>query len=150
MPHRCTNWLTRIKDVEREHAVTRLSTDRLLADAEHDPTVLTGDLRPRDVRKASERLDGTYVIRLFAEFESGLRCFWPTARGGDAPGRTRDLLDGVAATRQVPHDDLDNAHAVREYRNHLIHEREAPLPEISIPDARRRLCLFFRFLPPEW
>lgn len=150
MPHRCDDWLQRIKDVEREHAVVRLASDRLLEMIARDPMLLTKNLRPRDVRRAADRLDGTYIIRLYAEFETGLRLFWTSARGTDAPARTRDLLDGISATRQVPHDTRMDAHAVREYRNHLVHEREEPVPSIAIGDARRSLCIFFSFLPFEW
>jgi hypothetical protein len=115
-------WLQRIKGVEREHSATRLAIDRLLAAVEHDPGALIGEVSLRVVRDASERLDGTYIIRLFAEFETGLRLFWPTARGTPPPARTRDLLDGIAATRRIPHDQIVNAHLVREYRNSLLHE----------------------------
>ena len=62
---------------------------------------------------ASGFLELTYIIRLFAEFETGLRLFWPTARGTEPPGRTRDLVDGIAATRRIPFQELVNAHAVR-------------------------------------
>jgi hypothetical protein len=96
------------------------------------------------------RLEGTYIIRLFAEFETGLRLFWPTARGTDPPARTRDLIDGVAATRRVPNGERLNAHAVREYRNFLVHERDEEVVPISIVEARGYLCRFFAFLPPTW
>lgn len=150
MPAKRFVWLQRIKDVEREYAATRLATDRLLAAGMHDATVFRGDVRLRDVRHASERLDGTYAIRLFAEFETGLRLFWPTVRGGDPPARTRDLLDGVAATRRIPFDELTNAHAVREYRNSLVHERDPTPNPIPIAWARAALCQYFAFMPLNW
>ena len=128
----------------------RLAIDRLLAEARRDPTVLTGDLKLHDITIASERLEGTYIIRLFAEFETGLRLFWPTARGTDPPGRMRDLIDGVAATRRVPNAERTSAHAVREYRNFLVHERDEKVVPISISEARGSLCRFFVFLPPTW
>src|SRR5687767_8209414 len=104
------DWLRKIKAVEREHSSTRLATERLLEEARHDSTILRGNLTLRDIGNSSERLDGTYIIRLFAEFETGLRLFWPTARGTDPPSRTRDLLDGVAATRRIPDDNRISAH----------------------------------------
>ena len=52
----------------------RLAVDRLLEGARRDPTILSGDLNLHDIINASERLEGTYIIRLFAEFETGLRC----------------------------------------------------------------------------
>src|SRR4051812_17879137 len=138
-------WQTRIKAVEREHSATRLATDRLLTSAQRDPTVLRVDLAYRDIVRASAGLDGTYLIRLFAEFETGLRLFWDTRR--DTNPRTRDLLDGVAAMCGIPDEQRDNAHLVRDYRNSLVHEREEEMEPIPIAVARGYLCHFFSFLP---
>ena len=143
-------WLRRIKTVELEHSATRLAMDRLMVAAGQDSTVLTPKLPLRAIRMASERLEGTFLVRLFAEFETGLRQFWPTARNTHAPSRTRDLLDGIAATRRIPHEQLTNAHLVREYRNRLIHAREEPVDAIPIAGARGHLCQLFSFLPPDW
>jgi hypothetical protein len=98
----------------------------------------------------AERLDGTYLIRLFAEFETGLRRFWPTAKRTEPPGRTRDLMDGVGATCGIDHIVRDHAHAVREYRNALVHERDEPVAPLPVAVARSHLCRFFGFLPPNW
>jgi hypothetical protein len=144
--------ISRIKAVEREYSASRLATDRLVAAAELDSTVLGHgrDLRVRDVRDASDHLEGTYIIRLFAEFESALRVFWPKVRRSGAPARTRDLLDGVAATCRILHEQLENAHSVRLYRNALVHHRdEVPLP-ITIAASRGYLCEFFSFLSGYW
>lgn len=150
MPHDLYAWQRRIKAVEREHSGVWLAANHLLETASRDPTVLRGDVTHRDLVHATENLEGTYIIRLFAEFEAGLRLFWQTARGTNPPRRTQDLLNGVAATRRISHDELVNAHSVREYRNKLVHEREESMPPISISEARSHLCKFFRFLPPTW
>jgi len=150
MPPRRDVWQRRIKAVEREYAAVRLAADRLLEAAERDPTVLTREVALRDLRHALQRLDGTYIIRLFAEFESGLRLFWVAARGVEPPSRTRDLVDGVAAMRWIRDEQRLPAHAVRDYRNALVHEREEAVVPVSIADARGRLCRFFSFLPPNW
>jgi hypothetical protein len=150
MPHDLYDWIRRIKSVEREYASMRLATDRLLDESRRDPTILRGDLKLRDIVNASRFLEWTYIIRLFAEFESGLRLFWPTARGTDPPSRTRDLIDGIAATRRIPDDERANAHDVREYRNFLVHERDEEVDPISISEAGKHLCRFFKFLPPTW
>ena len=143
-------WLTRVKAVEREHVAVRYATDYLVNAVHHDPTILDRDLRVRDVKEAVEQLEGTYVIRLFAEFETSLRTFWIVSRGNDPPSRTRDLLDGIGARRKVPHDTIENAHAVREYRNALVHEREDTVQPLPIAVARSYLCVFLNFLPLEW
>ncbi len=143
-------WLRRIKSVDREHAAMELAARRLIADAARDPTILAGDLRVRDARRAFDQLEGTYLIRLFAEFETGLRLFWAAARESDPPGRTRDLLDGVAATRDIKSLYLADAHKVRAHRNSLIHARQSPTPPVPIALARDYLCRYFQFLPFTW
>jgi hypothetical protein len=147
MPHNY-EWQTRIKAVEREYLATRQATDRFQESAHRDPTVLRGDLRYREIVRASENLEGTYIIRLFAEFETGLRLYWDRARGTNP--RTRDLLEGLAALCGIPDEQKDHAHAVREYRNSLVHEREEEVEAIPIDEARGYLCHFFSFLPLEW
>jgi hypothetical protein len=142
-------WLTQIKAVEREHSTTRLATDRLLEAARRDPTVLRRILEPRDISEASANLEATYLIRLFAVFESGLRQFWQAVRPHRRP-RTEHLLDGVASARGIPSELLVNAHAVRAYRNTLVHEQAEDVHSLTITAARRYLCQFFSRLPPEW
>jgi hypothetical protein len=142
-------WLTRIKAVDREYAAVQLATSRLLAEGRRDPTVLEGGVQHRDVVSASRALQGTYVIRLFAEFETGLRQYWETV--SNTHPRTRDLLDGLAARCRIGDDQRDNAHLVREYRNSLVHERgDEDVEPIPIATARGHLCRFFSFLPPQW
>lgn len=150
MPSNKFEWLNRVKAVEREHAAVRYATDFLLNAVHDDPTILDRILRVRDVEESIEHLEGTYVIRLFAEFETSLRTYWVVSRGTEPPSRTRDLLDGIGAKRRVPHDTIQNAHAVREFRNTLVHERDDVDDPLSIAEARRYLCIFLNFLPLEW
>ena len=147
MPHR-HEWLSRIKAVEREYVVVRQALDWFQESVRADPSILKTDLRPRDITPASEHLEGTYVIRLFAQFESGLRQYWLTFR--DTHPKTEDLLNGIAARDRIPHDHLENAHAAREYRNTLVHEREEQVVPITVEVVRASLCRFFAFLPLEW
>jgi len=102
------------------------------------------------MRTASDRLEGTYIIRLFAEFEAGFRSFWLASRGTEPPSRTRDLLDGVGARCQIGNDQIENAHVVRDYRNALVHEREEPTEGIPIAEARHYLCHYLSHLPLRW
>lgn len=149
MPRKSDTWLSRIKQVEREYAAVRLATDLLLEASAKDPTVIKA-LEIRDVRSASDRLEATYVIRLYAEFETGLRLCWRAVRKRKPPAKTEDLLNGTAAREGVPNDLLRNAHAVRDYRNALIHEREDAGDPIPIATVRGHLCKFFGRLPPDW
>ena len=143
------NWLTRIKAVERDYSAARFAIDRLLESARSNQTVLRRVLDVRDLTQAGSRLEATYFIRLFAVFESGLRDFWRAQRRGRMP-RTEHLLGRVASARRIPNDLLVNAHAVRRYRNNLVHEQGEEIEPIPLATARGYLCTFFSRLPPNW
>ena len=153
MPHN-HEWQDRIKRVEREYAAMRHAADRFRQVAVADPSILEGNLRQGEIITASNNLEGTYIIRLFAEFESGARQYWGT--NWDTAPKTVDLLNGLAARREIPDPQRGNAHLVREHRNGLVHEREEkpregkPNDGVTIAVARRYLCHFFSFLPLRW
>jgi len=147
MPHN-HEWQSRIKAVEREYAAMRQAADRFEQASLADPTILQGNLRHGEIVVASKKLEGTYLVRLFAEFETGARQYWTT--NWDTDPRTVDLLNGLAARCGIPDTQRDHAHRVRDYRNALVHERQ-DMPEVlSIAVARGYLCHFFNFLPPQW
>src|SRR5262249_15295786 len=109
MPPR-DEWLSRIKAVEREYLAMRQAANRFRHAALGDPTIVQRNLEHRDIIAASTNLEGTYVIRLFAEFETGARQYWGAIRPTDP--RTADLLDALAARCGIPDTQRDNAHRV--------------------------------------
>jgi hypothetical protein len=147
MPHN-HEWQSRIKAVEREYGAMRQAADRFHQAAHDDPTILQKNLRHGDIVLAARNLKGTYIIRLFAEFETGARQYW-VANWSTEP-KTVDLLDGLAARCGIPDAQRDNAHAVRDYRNAMVHEREDEMGVLTMAVARSCLCHFFSFLPPRW
>jgi hypothetical protein len=144
------DWIRQVKSVEREFLATRFAVDQLLEAIHVAPGAMADGLRCRDLQRSSEKLEATYIIRMFAEFEAGLRSFWTAARRRKSPARTRDLLEGVGATVRVPNDHVSRAHAVREFRNSLIHGGDTAQKVVTIAEARRCLCLFMSFLPLRW
>lgn len=143
------DWLTRIKAVGREFVAVRIAVDRLLETASREPGVLLGRVEHRDLSRASAALEGTYLTRMFAEFETGLRQYWASIQTTNP--RSVDLLNALAARRGIPDDQRDNAHAVREYRNSLVHERQDEEAQaIPLATAQGHLCRFFARLPREW
>jgi hypothetical protein len=126
----------------------RQAADRFLEHAQHDPTILLEDLRHGEIVTASRNLEGTYILRLFAEFETGARQYWAATWGTDI--KTHDLLEALAARRSIPDTDLENGHRVRDYRNSLVHEREDQPEPLEVAVARRYLCTFFSYLPVQW
>jgi hypothetical protein len=147
MPH-SREWQSRIKAVEREYVAMRQAADRFRQAALDDPTILLGNLRHGEIVVASNNLESTYIIRLFAGFETGTPQYW--SANWDTDPKTVDLLDGLAARCGIPDTQRENAHLVREYRNNLVHEREDKPEVVLIAVARSYLCHFFSFLPQRW
>src|SRR6266849_750292 len=147
MPH-SYEWQDRIKAVEREFVAMRQAADHFRQAALDDPTIVHGNLKYGHIVEASRNLEGTYVIRLFAEFETGARQYWTA--NWDTDPKTVDLLNGLAARCGIPDTQRNNGQLVREYRNSLVHEREDKTESVPIAVARGYLCHFFSFLPPQW
>lgn len=142
MPFDRYEWLERVKAVEREYSAMRRAADDLLRRVRIDSSELGRDLRQRDLVRAADRLEATYVIRLFAEFETALREYWPVMRTTNPPNRVSDLIDGLASTCRIGTDAVRRSHEVRQYRNALVHERDDTGDALPIGDARSRLCIF--------
>ena len=143
--------IDRIVAVEREYLAASVAAELLQERLDADPAFLAEhDLRSRDARNLLAHLEGTYVIRLCAEFEAGLRDAWQNAFGRPTQPPLRDLLAAVAARRLIPQDALDRADEVREYRNALVHLGATVVAPIPIADVRRHLCRFFSRLPSRW
>jgi hypothetical protein len=149
MPHSRFDWHERIKSVELEHRSVRVAVDRLLEVASQDPGVLGIGLRPRNLNRADENLEATYLIRMFAEFETAIRSFWKTVRP-KARTQTEGLLDRVGDRCKIPDEAARNAQVVRAYRNKLVHERDKECEAVTIAEARSRLATYLAFLPQEW
>jgi hypothetical protein len=146
MPHN-HQWQSRIKAVEREHVAMRQAATRFLQGALDDPTILQGSLRQAEIVLALENLEGTYVMRLFAEFETGAREYWAVRWTTDP--KTVDLLDGLAARCRIPDAQREHAHKVRDYRNSLVHEREEE-PEVVPIDIARHYLWLIRLMRSEF
>lgn len=146
MPFR-KEWIDRIKAAQRAWEVMRFASDSLQQRISGDPTLLPASFSMRDLSTAIAELEGTYVVRLFAEFEAGLRQYWATTRSTHP--RTRDLIDGIAAARAIPHDSINDVHVIREYRNGIVHEREE-ITSTAMDVCQRHLCIFFSRLPDRW
>jgi ABC-type uncharacterized transport system YnjBCD ATPase subunit len=149
MPNEAFVWGTRIKAVEREYVVARIAADRLDQQAREDPEVLHGDLRLRDIRMLMERLEGTYLLRAFAEFEQGLRSYLRSFNI-KVPKNAQPVINKVRDRAHIPIDFSDQVHAVRHYRNTLIHDESDPASPVSMREATKSLGTFLGWLQREW
>jgi hypothetical protein len=149
-------FIDRVKGAERESYVMAAAV------AHYGPVALAGDAQlptktsPRDLVAAADQVESTYLIRMWAEFETALRSYRRhITRGPDDLIRTRNLIDwtaGVKQGRAISADVRDDVHEVREYRNFLVHERDdqSPPATITIEVARKRLNTLLHCLPIQW
>lgn len=142
----------RIGAVEHEYQAAQLAITRLREDAAEDPLILvSAKLAPHTLATCDANMARTYAIRLYAEFEAALREYWTSARG--MRRRTEPLasvlMDSIVARRRVDAETVQDAHAVREYRNGLLHGA-APARMLPLPRCRSFLYRFVSYLPLEW
>jgi hypothetical protein len=131
MQKRRNEWIVSIKAIEAEHLVAFQALAALRARLRKDPNFLK-DVELSDLKRAERNLEGTYLIRLFAVFEAGLREAWLRALGRDTQPPMRDLLDGIASSRRIENKVLSKAHRVREFRNTLVHEQDEAAESSSL------------------
>ena len=150
MPHNLYDWHHRIKAVEHKYHAVRSSVGHMQKSDRRGPESLAG-ATVGNLVTASENLEGTYLIRLWAEFETAVRSYYnwythdPETRIG-----THDLINAVAGVRRgraISEDVRRAVHGVRDYRNTLVHARDDPAQPIAIIAARHNLNTFLCKLP---
>jgi len=135
--------------IEREYRAVALAVQRLLQQADRDPNVLgSARITHFDVRACAAALESTYIVRLFAVFEDALRDVRRRAYRKRGPIQAEALLAQCASRQRVREGDVISAHRVREYRNVIVHGGDAA--PVSLPQARKWLCTYFGWMPPQW
>lgn len=138
-----------IRVVESEHEAARLALHRCSYATRTDPTVLRGTgIRPKDLLAAQEKLEVTYVVRMFAEFESALRHISRLMHRTNQMPRTyvSRLMDRLASACRIDDENLRLAHNVRQYRNALVHESTGG-SALTLKKCRSFLCKFLARIP---
>ena len=134
-----------VKDVEREHTALRFTTEHALRSLGEGGVDLEPGLKLADVNRASDRLEGTFIIRLFSEFEVALKTILRERKVRKIPKDAKPLINRVATYFKFSGMILDNVHAVREYRNKLVHNLVSGIADeerMTIRTATSRLCTF--------
>jgi hypothetical protein len=141
----------RIRAIEREFESASLAVQELGRRLRADPSALNEfGLRFQDFQNLESNLEATYLVRLWAEFEAGLREAWADLYNRPTSPPMRDLLEAIAGLCHLPQDWLDQAQELRTYRNALVHEGETDADPLDFAEARRRICRFFSGLPTNW
>lgn len=146
MPSRF-EWQARIKAVEREYYAINMAARRMLDVEWVDLGHVPNNLQQRDLVNAADRLESTYLIRLYAEFEAGVRECWASSR--KTQPMMKVLMESMTASRGIPTEVHKAADSVRETRNDCVHhaDRES---QNTLDTYRSGLCRYFSFLPLEW
>lgn len=144
-------WIEWIRAVERESEVAAFAIELLDERLSSNPSSLVSrGLEHRDVHHVKANREATYLVRAFAVFESGLREAWVQAEQRITSPRVGDLMEAFAARTRMANDRLTDAHRVRAYRNSIVHDMTDTAEPMSLAEARRLLCRFFSYLPPDW
>jgi len=149
-------FIDRIKDAEKEYRVVISALEVYHQSIVKGSIQLSASIAPRHVISAIDKAESTYLIRMWAEFETALRSYRRFLTG-DSEDRiaTSNLIDWMACVRQgraISEDVRDNVHSIRKYRNSLVHERDDtdPPEAISIEIARKQLNTMLHSLPFDW
>jgi hypothetical protein len=149
-------FIDRIKGAERECYVVAAAVDHYGKAVQSEGARLPRKTSPRDLVTAAHPVESTYMIRMWAEFETALRSYRRhLTRDPDDRINTSNLIDwaaGVKQGRAISADVRDDVHEVRKYRNHLVHERDDqdPPDRVAIDVARTRLNTLLHCLPIKW
>ena len=139
--------LLKLKALESHCLAAKEATSYYLRECESNRIEFLPGFQIRDMRDCHDNLEDTYIVRLFAEFEVTLRNFWELHVRRSKPTVFR-LLESLGSRFFVQSDVLQRAHAVREYRNTIIHGGEAS--QVTLSEARSYLCTFMSILPREF
>lgn len=146
---RNNEWQTRIKSVEREYLIVSKACEDHLQSVHSDPSLLTKEYSRHDIDSAFQKLTGTYLIRLYAEFEAGLREFYASFKPNRHP-QMSVLINTIASIREIPNEVSLNVHAVRELRNQVVHNSSEKIECEGLREHRHHLCTYFSQISFDW
>lgn len=165
MPYSRLEWWRSINEVGREYEASRVAVARLAGQLLADPNLLNDEPQARQgLPQASRNLEGTYVVRVFAAFESALRSYerwWHPERVGTARVDASQMIDEIGARhapdiprrtkRPIGLQIRERVHEVRRSRNYWAHD-EADAVARPMPFGRARECLlaYIDKMPNEW
>jgi hypothetical protein len=139
----------RLKALESMYRAAKAAALYYLSACLKDPALLErAGCRARDVRDCINDLEDTYLVRVFAVFETALRDYWENCSRSKKPTAAEHLLNRVASRRSAG-GMIAQVHAVRKYRNWVVHGGARP-SKISLAQGRGYLCRFLGYLPRSW
>ena len=165
MPYHQSDWWHYIYDVGKEYEASRVAVARLTDQVRANANVLADEPEARSgLSRASQNLEGTYLVRVFAAFESALRSYerwWHSERVGQTRVDVSQMIDEIGARnaddvprrrkRAIGTQIRARVHQVRRSRNFWAHD-DADAIEVPMPLQRAKMCLleYIDKMPLEW
>ena len=136
-----------------EYHATRFAVDHVSVTLGRDGSLAVradrAGVTATQLARAAAGLERTFTITLFVQFEAVLRDYWVNGLKRSTRPDMRPLMDSIARRRDMNADDLDAAHAVREYRNAVVHGN-ALVMLLRLDQCQRGLGRYLRWLPQQW
>ena len=101
-----------------------------------------------ELKRCSNNIQITFIIRLFSEFEAILRDYWLEGMQRVSEPNMQRLMDWIASQCNMDAPDLAIAHQMRDYRNKVIHNKPGALI-FDLPATSKGLGMYLRWLPEE-
>ncbi|HEY4330027.1 MAG TPA: hypothetical protein VGN88_09845 [Phycisphaerae bacterium] len=103
------------------------------------------------VKRALTHLESTFVVRAFAMFEAALRELWSAAFDRKTEPPVRVLVDAIAsAVKHIPHGFIKDVHAIRQFRNSIVHLNLLAPRNYSLVQTVHALRAYLSLMPREW
>lgn len=142
-------WIIRLRDIEREHDAARAAVAHFLRSL-HDGNVrLAPNLKRIHINRLSESLEGTYIIRIFSEFELSLKLFLKKKHEA-VPLNVKARIRKVANIVGFKDASVNNAHKARRYRNKVVHHLEEEVDTLTLRKVTRFLCIYLGKMRKDW
>ncbi|HEX4795187.1 MAG TPA: hypothetical protein VH370_15435 [Humisphaera sp.] len=142
--------IIRLNEVFREYQAAQVAVRMLAAELRRDPSFLNAfNLQAADFKRLKTNTEATYLVRMQAEFEGGLRSIWVSTIRDTYPPMSV-LLQSLSARRSIPVQVTENADRARKFRNAIVHEDSGRAGAVSMQDAARWLALYFSYMPANW
>ena len=147
---RLSHRIDAINSIQRQYQSALQAIRLLRAEAEKETEFAQQHSLQQDVLHDTEtHLEETFIIRMFAEFESTLRAYWDQWMKRSTRPPIGQLIDSVTPNF-TPQDWLDRVHEVREYRNMLVHEDTVAGTIFTLAECHERICRFLNQLDHKW
>jgi hypothetical protein len=139
----------KLRDIEREQEAAQMTVDHFMRSLHDGSVQLEPHLKRIHISQLSANLEGTFVIRMFSEFELSLRLFLKE-KHQRVPARIKPRMNRVANLVGFKGAALDDAHKARRYRNKVVHHLDVEIDQLTLRRVTSFLCTYLDKLQKDW